>query len=661
MKSKYVILVILSAVFVFSRLLILFACSHGLFSFIELSIGTAAKGIIEGQSALPLYDYFSESPHRGGPVIAAILTVPLFTLLGQSYFVLKLVALLFSLGILILAYLFLWKFFGRIAAVINSLIIIFAPATYTKFSLQLLGLQYELIIFTLAAVFIFYRIFFEQRSSPAGATGQIDIYSDKNVYFAAFGLVCGLGIYFGQIFSVTLVACFLFWFIFDKLFFIRKGFLIFVVFFVIGMAPWICFNLTHKFSGPMFFYSGHFFKGALIYDYHTINLSHLRDLLIFDLPNSFSPDGSDGSVVAYAFYAVFLISYGYLLWQNRMIVARLILGIIPLKKLHIAANRMQREAFLVIFPLIYILVYLFAGYSIRRWLDGYREYKRLILLYPFIFIVISLFLQRLWDFSKRSKRATAIIFFIALLFFIAAGTAGDCHLCKAFSVHNPLSSEGFAYEMVGYAIWPLYRNYPIKAMKLISDFAPHCRPSISLGVGLSIGRLFFEKRYYDDIQECCRFIDMFDARYRPYVYSGLGASIMPVYPDVIRIAAIINQVDESHRPQLYYGVGCSIGYAFKEDIHKSIGMIDQVDEKYRSECYRGLGAMVGRIFGDVPYCVRLLNNVPLAYQCSAFEGLAGHLYWRYRYFLKKDPLDLVKEIPKEHQACFSNGLYFPEQ
>src|SRR3989338_8446648 len=392
-KNKYFILAGLSILFIAVRLLILGSCTLALFNFDELYIGTTAKEIIDGP-VLPVSDYMPDSVHRVGRLVAAILSVPFFALFGPSYFALKLVAVFFSLANLILIYLFLWKFFRRSVAVMAGLLMIFSPALYTKYSLMMLRAHSELIFFSTAAVFIFYQIFFREQTSPPKPHNHFDIYAGKSIYFAALGIVSGLGVYFHPIFIVTVTACFLFWFIFDKLFFVRRSFLIFFVFFGIGISPLIHHNLIHIFTHRLGICPDHYLATP-----YKRAFSNPQGLLIYDLPNAFSPGGSVGSVISYAYYIVFIISYCVLFWMNKAIIARLALGIIPSKKLHIMPSHIQREAFLLLYPLIFIILYPFSGYAIQDRPADFRIYIRLILLYPFIFIIISLFLQRLWSFN----------------------------------------------------------------------------------------------------------------------------------------------------------------------------------------------------------------------------------------------------------------------
>ena len=188
------------------------------------------------------------------------------------------------------------------------------------------------------------------------------------------------------------------------------------------------------------------------------------------------------------------------------------------------------------------------------------------------------------------------------------------------------------------------------------EFKPPDRSFVFSGIGWGIGWRFFHDEYYRNLNECRAVISMVDERYRPYVSFGFGAYTMRWNRDIVRTIALIDQMDERDRPELYRGAGWFCGLGSKENINMSIATINRVSEKYRSECYRGLGTAVGKILGDIPCCVRLLSHIPSGYQCAAYEGLAEHLGWRYRYFLKKNPRVLVKEIPQEHQACFSKGL-----
>ena len=138
--------------------------------------------------------------------MVGILAVPFFWLFGETYFSLKLVALLFALGTFVLWYLFLDKFFSRRIAVVTALIFIFCVPFYTMSSLITWGAHPEASFFTILSIFIFYHIFFG---------GQ----KEKIRYFLALGLVSGFGVWFVQTYLVTVIFILAGWYAFDKSFF----------------------------------------------------------------------------------------------------------------------------------------------------------------------------------------------------------------------------------------------------------------------------------------------------------------------------------------------------------------------------------------------------------------------------------------------------------
>src|SRR3990167_4382043 len=91
-KDKGIFLLIV-LFFIISRLWVL---DRGIFMWNdeELYNGTIAMEILQGLN-LPLLDY-QYTPHNGGTIVVGVLAAVFFKLFGNSYFSLKLVALLFS-------------------------------------------------------------------------------------------------------------------------------------------------------------------------------------------------------------------------------------------------------------------------------------------------------------------------------------------------------------------------------------------------------------------------------------------------------------------------------------------------------------------------------------------------------------------------------------
>ena len=661
-KNKYLILILLSIVFLLFRLPILFTSIDKIYDGQELYMGTIAKEVIEGRT-LPLFDYQWDRS-KGGTLVAGILAIPFFLVFGQSYFSLKLLALFFSLVILVLSYLFLWKFFDRKVALIGSILFILSPPLFTKFSLMSYGRHYESNLFMIAVIFIFFQIFF-RAELPSNSINlspkQKDLNRDKKIYFAVFGLVSGFAMFFDYIFLVTLVVCFLFWFIFDKRFILRKSFLVFLIFFVVGFSPWIYYNITHNFEGicldenvpdrPM--------QELFLSNSPIESVKKLTVLLIYELPNSFSFENFGnipGHIFSYLYYLVFILSICVLLWLNRKIILKLMLGIVPWKGLRILPGHIHREAFILTYPIVFFLLYSFGCYTVRMGDDeffAFYGYRKLIVLYPFIFIIISLFLIKLWNWIRRGSKIAPIVFLFMIVFLITSGLAANYNLISLRNFGNHLIYEGYCYDALGSLIGKRFGNDISTTIAFANKVDQPYRAFVFRGIGWDFGW-----RFYQEMEEYIVRISEIDLKNRPYAVEGLGVFLGWKFKnDIKHTAYFINQIDKEYRPHVYRGLGGIIGWRFGHRIDRSLRKINQVDQEYQSYCYQGLGEAIGSRFGqNITKCIGFLDKIEPEYQCFAFEGLGRHLGWRYKYYIKKHTLSLVEKIPERLRTCFIKGL-----
>ena len=623
-KNKYFTLTILCIVFVLVRLPVIITSMDKIFDFNELYIGTIAKELIEGRS-LALFDY--QLTHiRGGTLLTGIFVVPFFLLFGQSYFILKLVALLVSLTILAVTYLFLWRFFNKKIAIITGVLMAISAPIYTLFSSMVYGRNYESIIFTMITLSIFYRIFFQEVSA-----NHIPY---KERYFALFGLVSGLGMYFDYIFAVTLIYCLGFWFIFDKTFFTRKTFRLFLVSFLLGLTPWIYYNLTH-----------HLAAICIDDDYPGVPLRHLfllnslpevarklKDLLVYHLPGSFyfrDFKFIPGYVISYIYYIIFLLVFCVLFWLNRDTVWKLICGIIPSRRRRVLPSPLYREAFIILYPVAFSLLYSFSYYLISKKSEynffGFYEYTYLVVLYPFIFITIAIFLSRLWDWGKKSRRIAVSVLVFMLVFFIVGGLSADYDLVTPRNFGKRLIYQGYNYGILGIVIGERYGHSISKVMSVIRNIRQPYRASAFRGIGWNIGRRFFRAKEYSDVDACIAHMNKIDSRYRQFVFWGFGAFLGLQLKDTSDAAFYLNRIDKKYRPYAYRGIGWFTGWRFKDRLSLSIKQIDKIDEVYRPDYCRGLGEIAGLIFGqNISWCTELLKDIDPKYQSYVFESLTGN-------------------------------------
>src|SRR3990170_1350391 len=133
-KSVLYLIVVL---FVLSRLWVL---DRGIFMWNdeELYNGTIAMEILNGLN-LPLINY-QYTPHNGGTIVIGVLAAFFFKLFGNTYFSLKLVALLLHTLSLIFCLVLLSRHFSNEVAALAGLFFLFSPSIYTESNLIACGI-----------------------------------------------------------------------------------------------------------------------------------------------------------------------------------------------------------------------------------------------------------------------------------------------------------------------------------------------------------------------------------------------------------------------------------------------------------------------------------------------------------------------------------------
>jgi 4-amino-4-deoxy-L-arabinose transferase-like glycosyltransferase len=640
-RNKYALLVILLLAFLLVRLPIVLTSMYKLYDDEELYVGTIAKELIDGP-LLPVFEYPLKHT-KGGTLAWGILCVPFFLLFGQSYLALKLLTLTAALAILAVSYLLLWKFFDWKAALIAGILFIFSPPLYTKFSLASYGWHFESILFTMTVIFIFYHIFFR---------GPEDAYTRRNPYFAALGLVSGIGIFFTYGCLIPLCVCLLFWFIFDHKFMMKKSFLIFFIFFLIGLSPWIYYTLSHHAANicldandpqrPL--------RDFILSKTPFESLCKLKYLLVRDLPNSLSFEDFKripGHALSGLYYIIFILSFCVLAWRNRKSMSELLSG-------RVSSLAGCREVFILVYFIIFCLVYSFSFFQVSPENDeyqGFYGYRFLVVAYPFIFMIIALFLSWLW--SRKENKAALALLLSSVFVLIPSGIVANCGLITARNFGRPLLYEGYSYMVLGQTIGERFGNVTSRAADLAKKAPQAYRRSIFEGIGIDLGW-----RFPEDMRACIDRIDTIDQEYRPYAFEGIGIFLGWKYKDeMMRVAYLVDQVDKEYRQHVYRGLGAAIGFRFSYRFKKSISKISELDREYQPYCYLGLGEVTGMRFGqNIVQCVDFSKQILPYYRSYYFEGLARRLGWRYKYYAKKDPSALVEEIPAQYRNSFLKGI-----
>jgi 4-amino-4-deoxy-L-arabinose transferase-like glycosyltransferase len=242
----------LTALLLITRFYALFNSGAFFYNCEGLYRGWMAKEILEGAGLWHTFN-FPYLPIEGGSVVISYINALFFLICGDSFFTLKLVSILISALTLCVFYWFLKRFFNIYAAVIFCLLFIFSPQEYLMASLFTIGFHAEASLLTLVIIFCFFEIFFRKNNRQFYIEGHFN--RKTAALFALLGAFSGFAVYFDYICLVALLTMFALWLWQDIKLFSNKYFLIFSGGFLLGLSPWLVYNLTHGFSG--LFIQGH--------------------------------------------------------------------------------------------------------------------------------------------------------------------------------------------------------------------------------------------------------------------------------------------------------------------------------------------------------------------------------------------------------------------
>jgi len=653
-KRKHIPFIIIIGLFLIVKLSLLFLAIDELIYYEEYFRAFIAKQLIDGPT-VSLFFLQCDS-YDGGSLVVGLLMVPIFKLFGGNLISVKLVALSFTLSSLILLYLLCNKFFNRRVAMVTSLLFIFSPPLFTKYSLITIGDASDSFLLSILFIFVFFKIFFNGKND--------------NIHFILLGLIGGLGTWFTFAFSITLLTCLIFWFLLDRGFFLRKSFLIFLITFILGFSPWIYYNISYDFIGLSI-------KGRSIFPSFSkahllFSLTKLKNFLLNDIRNSFLFDDLiflKGKYLSALYFLIFVVSSVFLFWLNRWHLYLLIRRFIPLKRFQISYDSIPKEVLFLIYIIIFSLTYSFSNFEVNppplelapqahaipvillAGLPDFVGYRYLVPLYPFIFLLIASFISRV---QEREIKGKVFVYSFSLITILSIGLVSNLKLIsfnkidkRSFNVDYDLS-----YLYLGSRIGKKYEGDIDKCINLIYRLEEKYRSPLYRGLGLSIAQW-----HINDIEKCIELINRVEERYRFHLYKGLGFVIARRFGDDIeKCIELINRVEERYRFHLYEGLGFVIARRFGDDIEKCIELINRVEERYRFHLYKRLGFVIARRFGDdIEKCIELINRVEERYRFHIFRGLGFVIAWKFRNDMGKC-ISLINKIEEKYRAYVYEGL-----
>lgn len=342
----------------------------------ECDIVNFSKDILLNENKLPIIYYFNP-PDLIALMISGTFLIISFSIFGLSNLSMKLIPILTSTAIVVLAYLFLYRHFNKKMAVITSLLFIFAPYAYTIRTFILTEEYNGSILLTFLIMHIFYN-------------------NKKNYWnFVLLGLISGFALSFYTVNFVIISTFILFWFSFDKLFFIKKNFFVFLIGFLATLSPMILYYYNYNLTS--FDEIGDYLKAdnqLLLSKSHLSKYDSLIKLLTKDIPYSFyfnKINFTTNLVLSYIYYFIFVISFMFILYKNRISLLNFMKNLFLFK----SKEDNNKEIFFIVYPILYIFAYIVIGIAARPF-----YYSRILPIYPFMFIIIALFVNHLYHKKK---------------------------------------------------------------------------------------------------------------------------------------------------------------------------------------------------------------------------------------------------------------------
>jgi 4-amino-4-deoxy-L-arabinose transferase-like glycosyltransferase len=227
--------IVIAVAFLVVRLIypVLLMPAAGLGDSEELLRGALPHDLLHGLK-LPFWEYLADD-YSGGSIVVGLLAVPAFALFGPSLFALRLVAILFALGVLLVWYALVARHFGRRAAAFTSVFFVLPPAIYLEGSSMTMGFHTESMLFSAVGFWLLFELL-HRGDAPLR-------------WPAALGLVLGFGSWFCYTTLASVAIVLVWWLWCARRRRAARALVVFAACFALGASPWLLVNVQQSFGG----------------------------------------------------------------------------------------------------------------------------------------------------------------------------------------------------------------------------------------------------------------------------------------------------------------------------------------------------------------------------------------------------------------------------
>jgi len=586
-------LAILLLLFLATRLIILFFDFSSLTQLEELYNGTLAREMLRGLF-LPLLQ-LRYIEYQSGSLIVSFCAIPFFLIVGESYFSLKLVALLFSAGTLIVYYKLLEKYFSKRIALWAGLLYVFSPPIFNQLNLKVEGANSQAILITMTIWYIFFTLFCVDRHDAQRADRVYDrcsargygrlqkVLRKEDLLAILLGFLCSFGIWFCPVVALVIICMGILWFAIDTYFFITRRFMLMLGGSLLGAIPAMVDYVQNNFAG---------LKYLLVHpcrDRASPVLSKLAELWGPGLLNSFSFKNIyliPGAVINGYLYSLTIVTIICFIFLRRQQLLSLIYGLFFIKKPRLQSIAAFKEIAFFIYLVIFSLFWSITKFGIEEHGSPMHKYHYYISIYPFIYVVMVLAIT---DMLTKGWRCVKYFFIIALIFDAACmfSSVVKGHFGEGFQL------KGYSYEMLGLRLYENFHNNPDHALDLCQkklQDESDCESCI-MGVVCSVLLECQDRKEVDQNQCLINRLAGVSRMWHPYFYRGRGQYIADQYSrpeDVPLWGTKLQGIPLEYLNYCYQGLGCAAKEICKRDPRRQVEYIQRIAPEFRPAFQHGL-------------------------------------------------------------------------
>lgn len=634
--------------------------SLDLYDFEELRTGMFAKELSSGVT-IPYFAYLSKQESHELAVLGnGFLVSGFYKLFGEKGVSLKLCWLFFSIAIYAILFFMMNRYFGQSVAIIISFLYIFSPPFFTWSNLTDTGDEKGALFFIMVITFLNFRI--------------LPFRNNKVWHYVIYGFLSGLAVCYNNYCLIVLFVSILYQLWFNWRVLLKKPIVILSISFLVGLSPWIYINKIYNLS---------WFE-PILRKSEALNViwDKFTKFIIEILPRSlFFKDffAIKGIILDYTYYFLYILLFLIVIYSSGKIYRW------RLKRYLVDSE--NKELFIYLFIVVYILVYTFGGFRIEGKLEG--DHRYLVSLYPFIFMSMAIWLDKI----LRRKLIMKVWGMIILVLFCVLGLLGNLSMIKMGndnfkepSIYIPYSFTWLHYRIYNftkgdknklnacidtiqakyspYACRGIYKNLRISFISNPKSFLAERKDIIEYqnlfyeGMGISVGRFFRDElvfqielikrlpsqywigkdgiiqtdviRYFlhssEYLKEMCKKLS---TEMKNFYYKKVGLSIGILFGSQIeKFCKFTGEFEDRFRRSLIEGFGS--GLAACNNMEDVIKMGEKIDDEHRKDYFKGAGFTFGlQTVPDLKRIREIGEKIDEEYRDYYYKGIGEAVGWHF--------------------------------